>query len=114
MDNEQVAPAVGAIIGELRRVREEPLPEAELRKVKEYIKGHTLLSLERSGHVAHWGGWQELMLGRIETVDEALDRIEGVTSEDVRMLAGRIFKPELMRLAIVGPFKDATGFDTLL
>lgn len=113
VDNEQVAPAVGAIIGELRKVAEKQVPDAELRKVKEYIKGHTLLSLERSGHVAHWGGWQELMLGRIEPVDEALDRIEEVTSVDVQALASRIFTPEAMRLAIVGPFKDASGFDDL-
>jgi predicted Zn-dependent peptidase len=114
VDNEQVAPAARSIIKELYRIRDERVPEVELRKVKEYIKGHTLLSLERSGYVAHWGGWQELMLGRIETIDEVVDRIEEVTSEDVQTLAGRLFSPEAMRLAVVGPFKDSSFLDNLL
>lgn len=114
VDNEQVAPAVEAIIKELYRVRDERMPEGELRKVKEYIKGHTLLSLEHSGYVTHWGGWQELMLGRIESVDEVVEKIEEVTTEDVQALAGRLFRPEAVRLALVGPFKDAGVFDHLV
>jgi predicted Zn-dependent peptidase len=114
VDNEQVTPAVEAIISELRRVRDERIPGVELRKVKEYIKGHTLLSLERSGYVAHWGGWQELMLGHIESVDEVVEKIEEVTAEDVQALAARLFQPEAARLAVVGPFKDSGVFDHLL
>ena len=66
---DRVATALAAIIGELERVKDELVSDVELRKVKEYIKGNTLLSLERSGYVAHWGGWQELMLGRIESLN---------------------------------------------
>ncbi len=54
------------------------------------------------------------MLGRIETIDEVVDRIEEVTSEDVQTLAGRLFSPEAMRLAVVGPFKDGSFLDNLL
>jgi predicted Zn-dependent peptidase len=114
VDNEQVTPAVEAIIKELYRARDERMPEVELRKVKEYIKGHTLLSLERSGYVAHWGGWQELMLGHIESVDEVVEKIEEVTSEDAQALAAQLFQPEAIRLAVVGPFKDGGVFDHLL
>jgi predicted Zn-dependent peptidase len=114
VDNEQVTPAVEAIIKELSRIREERMTEVELRKVKEYIKGHTLLSLERSGYVAHWGGWQELMLGQIETVDEVIEKIEEVSTDDVQELAIRLFEPQAMRLAVVGPFKDTTVFDHLV
>jgi predicted Zn-dependent peptidase len=103
VDNERVGSALEAIMGELARVKNEPVPDVELRKVKEYIKGNTLLSLERSGYVAHWGGWQELMLGRIESMDEALDKIEQVTAAEVRDLANEIFTADAMRLAIVGP-----------
>jgi predicted Zn-dependent peptidase len=89
--------------------------DVELRKVKEYIKGNTLLSLERSGYVAHWGGWQELMLGRIESMDEALDKIEQVTSEQIRDLANELFVQDKMRLAIVGPTqKDEPQLEAIL
>jgi predicted Zn-dependent peptidase len=106
VDNDRVVPALDAIMEELRRVAQERVPEQELRKVKEFIKGHTMLSLERSGYVAHWAGWQELMLGRIDLVDDVLDKIEAVTADDVLELASRLFRTEHLALAIVGPVKS--------
>jgi predicted Zn-dependent peptidase len=90
-------------MGELKRISEEPVGETELRKIKEYIKGHTLLGLERSGYVAQWSGWQELMLGRIESVDETLEQIEAVTADHVLQLAQTLFKTEKLHLSLVGP-----------
>lgn len=107
VDSDQLVPAVQGILEELKRIREMEVPETELRKVKEYIKGHTLLSLERSGYVAHWGGWQELMLGEIQTVDDVLEKIEAVTSIDITRMSGELFKEERLNLAFVGPQKDA-------
>ena len=67
---------------ELERIKHEPVPAVELRKIKEYIKGNTLLSLERSTYVAHWAGWQELMLGTNSSLTEfVLDKIDEVTAE---------------------------------
>jgi predicted Zn-dependent peptidase len=106
VDNDRVIPALGAIMDELKRIAGERVPEQELRKVKEFIKGHTMLSLERSGYVAHWAGWQELMLGRIDLVDDVLAKIEEVTADDVLELASRLFRTERLALAVVGPVKS--------
>jgi predicted Zn-dependent peptidase len=110
VDNERVSDTLGAIMSELARVRETLVPAGELRKVKESIKGHTLLSLERSGYVAHWAGWQELMLDRIEAVDEVLERVEAVTAEDVLALAQRLFATEKLHLSVVGPSRGSAGY----
>ncbi len=106
VDNTQIEQALQAIMGEMGRIRGESVPEVELRKVKEYIKGHTLLSLERSGYVAHWNGWQELTLGRVQEVDEVLDCIEAVEAHHVGELAARLFREEHLRLAVVGSRKS--------
>ncbi|HUP26850.1 MAG TPA: pitrilysin family protein [Chloroflexia bacterium] len=106
IDNEMLAPALTAIVDELKRISAEAVPEIELRKVKEFIKGHTLLGLERSGYVAHWAGWQQLMLGRIDSVEEALERIEAVTAQDVQTLAGELFKTSNLHLSLVGPARS--------
>lgn len=102
VDNEHVLATLEAIMLELKRICDEKVPEIELRKVKEYIKGHTLLSLERSGYVAHWGGWQELMLRRIESVDDVLEQIEAVTADHVQSLAQSLFSTEKLHMAVVG------------
>lgn len=109
VDNSELLPAIEGILGEMARIKQEGVPDVELRKVKEYIKGHTLLSLERSGYVAHWGGWQELMLGYIQTVDDVLARVEAVSVGDVGELASRLFKEESLRLALVGPARDTAA-----
>jgi predicted Zn-dependent peptidase len=114
VDTDRLLPAVQGVLEELRRMRDTAVSETELRKVKEYIKGHTLLSLERSGYVAHWGGWQELMLGRIESVDAVLDKIESVTPDDVARLSMRLFREERLNLAFVGPQKDAEALRSAL
>jgi predicted Zn-dependent peptidase len=114
VDNERVDETIRAIIDELGRIKRERVPEIELRKVKEYIKGNTLLSLERSTYVAHWGGWQELQLGRIEPMDEVLDKIESVTAEQVQALANELFRTEHLHLALVGPARDTSVLQDLL
>ncbi|MDQ3928320.1 MAG: insulinase family protein [Chloroflexota bacterium] len=114
VDTDQLLPAVQGVLEELKRMRETAVSETELRKVKEYIKGHTLLSLERSGYVAHWGGWQELMLGRIESVDDVLDKIESVTPDDIARLSEQLFREERLNLAFVGPQKDAEALQSAL
>jgi predicted Zn-dependent peptidase len=114
VDNDRVEPALAAIMEELRRIKDEPVSDVEMRKVKEYIKGNTLLSLERSGYVAHWGGWQELMLDYIEHVDEVLEKIEAVTAEQVRDLAGDLFREDRMHLAVVGPARNEDDLQSRL
>src|SRR5688500_11354779 len=103
VDNDTVLPALSAIISEMRRIKDELVSETELRKVKEFIKGHTLLGLERSNYVAYWAGWQELMLNRIDSVELALERVEAVTVNDIRQLADELFTTENLHLAVVGP-----------
>ena len=85
-----------------------------MRKVKEYIKGHTVLSLERSGYVAHWAGWQELMLDRIDQVDDVLGRVEAITADQILDLAQRLFTTDKLHLAVVGPTKSAAAYRKVL
>lgn len=106
VDNDRLAPTLEVITAELARICEEAVGDVELRKVKEYLKGHTILGLERSTAIANWGAWQELMLGHIETVDDIVNHIEAVTVEDVRILAQRLFGQGALHLAVVGPAKD--------
>ncbi|MFL5735333.1 MAG: M16 family metallopeptidase, partial [Chloroflexia bacterium] len=114
VDNDHVADTLGAIMSELDKIRQEPVPEVELRKVKEYIKGHTVLSLERSGYVAHWAGWQELMLGRIDDVDDVLARVDSVSAEDVLALARGLFSTDKLHLAMVGPLNGKSAYRKVL
>jgi predicted Zn-dependent peptidase len=85
------------------------ITDAELDEAKEQLKGQIMLSLEStSGRMTRLGRG-ELMLGRVLSPDEIIARIDSVTPEQVRTLAGRLFLTEPKVLAAVGPVAD--GFD---
>lgn len=86
----------------------------ELNKAKEYIKGHLALSLEDTKEINNLLGESELMLGRIETPEEIFEGIDKVTVDDVVSLAKRRFVPEMLNLAIIGPFKDPFEFEKII
>ena len=115
VDNERVDSCLEGVLHQLDRVRQEPVSETELQKVKEYHKGHLLLALESSRSVAAWGGRQELLLDRIESVDEVLEQIDAVTPAQVQALAQRLFRTPQLNLSLVGPFEpDDARFPRLL
>jgi predicted Zn-dependent peptidase len=106
VEPEQVDPALEAILGEVDKLRQGPVPEAELRKVKEYVKGRTLLGLEDSSSVASWYATQELLTPELLTPDEAIERIEAVSIEDILRISQRVFSPRWPNLSYIGPDGD--------
>lgn len=90
------------------------IPSAEVEKAREYIKGRLQLRMEDSGAVSAWLGRQELLKGRIMTVDEVLSRIDRVTAEDLQRVAEDLFRPERFNLAVVGPFRGSGRFSAAL
>ena len=97
--------AIKAILQQLAKARD-GVSEAELSKAREMSMGGLLLSMEDSRKVAGWYGAQEVLTGKIMTIDDVKQAIENVTLEDIRRVAGDLFKAEKLNLAIVGPVKD--------
>ena len=86
------------------------IPAAELAKAREMAKGRIQLRMEDTRSVAGWLGSQELLLGRIETVDEVVARIDAVTMDELMDVAHRVLAPEQATLALVGPFESDEPF----
>jgi predicted Zn-dependent peptidase len=77
------------------------MPESELRRGKEQMKGSLILSLESTSSRMNRIGKNEMMLGQHYTLDETIARIEAVSLEDVERLARDLFTHEFA-LAMVG------------
>jgi predicted Zn-dependent peptidase len=54
------------------------------------------------------------MFGEILTPEQAMERVDAVTSDDVQELANELVLPEHLNLAIVGPYDDEERFRVLL
>lgn len=106
VDPDRIEECLAVVWAQLERLATEEVPAEELARAKEYNKGRILLRMEDSYGVASWYGAQELLLQRIEEVDEVIAQIEAVQPAGIRRLAASLFRRERLRLALVGPIAD--------
>jgi predicted Zn-dependent peptidase len=114
IDNNRVEKAIEIILKEYKKITQEKVSEAELKKAKDYIKGNTTLGLESSDAIATFVGAQEILTNKILTLEEKFAKIEAVTVDDIYKVARDIFQPKKLNLALIGPFKNKKKFDKLL
>lgn len=108
VDSERAPEAIRAVLVELDRLRQDPVPEAELRKAREYVKGRLVLGLEDSSAVSAWYGRQALLLDQILNQDEVLAAYDAVRAEDVQRLAQTLFSGNRLCMAAIGPFGEGS------
>lgn len=114
VDAERAPQAIRAILSEVDRLRQEPVPEAELNKTREYVKGRLVLGLEDSGAVSAWYGRQALLLDHILSPEEVLAAYDAVTAEDIQRLAQTLFTSDELYMSAVGPFGDGAELVDML
>lgn len=95
--------AVAAALAEVARLRTETVGDAELLRVRDFVKGRIELRLEHSRGVSSWLAGQELFLDRIRSVEELIAIIDGISAADIQRVAQLYLRPELAYLAAVGP-----------
>jgi predicted Zn-dependent peptidase len=95
-------------IEELRRLKEEPVPESELKRAKDQLKSNIVLGLESSSSRMSNLARQEMYFGRFFSVDEIIAEVNGVQAADVQALAQELFRPEAIALTILGNLGDLT------
>jgi len=105
---------IDAILQQLLRFREEPVPDTELTKAKELSKGRLLLRMEDSRNVSGWIGGQEILTGQILSVDEVISKIDAITADEIKDLAQELLVGERLRLAVVGPVSGEQSLEELL
>ncbi len=113
VDPKRVYAAVDTILAEVSRLKE-GVAEEELEKAKRLATGRMLLRMEDTRAVSSWFASQELLLGHVHEMDEVVESIESVTSEEVRSLANQLLTTEKLNMAVVGPHRGETRFQRSL
>jgi len=114
VDPKKADECIRAVRGELDRLRESLVPDEELTKAKEYIKGRMQLRMEDSRAVSSWNGGQELLRREIRSVDDVVNAIDAVTAQDIQRVAQDVIRDEKANLAVVGPYRSEDRFARLL
>jgi predicted Zn-dependent peptidase len=113
VEPKNLSTAIEAILNELKRLKKE-IPERELSKARELAKGRLLLRMEDTRSVVSWHGIQELLLGKVLSVDEVVSMIDSIQLEDLMRVAEKHIVNEGLNLAVVGPANDAHHINELL
>jgi predicted Zn-dependent peptidase len=100
--NEAVGEVIDLVVEELRGVKQAAVPDAELQRAKDHLKGSLMLSLEntasRMSHLAR----QEIYFDRQFGLDETLQGIERVTTKDVQRVAVDLFRGGSLSATVLG------------
>jgi predicted Zn-dependent peptidase len=100
--NDAVEQVVDLCVAELRAMKQGPVPESELRRAKDHLKGSLMLSLEntasRMSHLAR----QEIYFDRHFGLDETLEGVERVSADDVMRVAHDLFSGGPLAATVVG------------
>jgi predicted Zn-dependent peptidase len=99
---ESASKVVASITREFRQLKDELVPEEELRRAKDHLKGSLMLSLESTSSRMSNLARQEIYFHRFFTLDELMESIEAVTAEQVRTLAQTFFDTKQIALTVLG------------
>jgi predicted Zn-dependent peptidase len=93
---------VTMVMDEFRQLKNNPVPDEELRRAKDHLKGSLALSLETTGSRMSNLARQELFFGRFFTVDEMIASVEAVSKEQIQAIANDFFGTQQAGLTILG------------
>lgn len=105
VDLKRIDLAIKTILNELDKIKKEKISSAEIKKAKEYLKGHLILDLEDSQTQAGLYASKFLMQKKIETPKEMMAKIDQVEENELMALAKLLFDPKKLNLAVIGPFE---------
>ena len=89
------------VLKEFKKLREIKIKDKELEKVKAYIKGSTLLSLENTTNRMIRMANSLLYFNRIITVEEFLEEVNAITAEDLLKIANELLdKKKLIKVIL--------------
>jgi predicted Zn-dependent peptidase len=99
---ESAVKVVQSIVSEFRNLKAEAVPEEELRRSKDQLKGSLMLSLEASTARMSNLARQDMYFDRFYGMDELIEKIEAVTAQDLQEMASDFFRTESIAVTVLG------------
>ncbi len=106
IDNRKVKEAIGLILKELLRIKDNLVTDDEFRRAKDFYLGQLMLALEDTLDHMLWIGESTASLDRTYSPEEVIAEINKVGPQDIRQAARKIFRQQNLNLAAIGPLKD--------
>lgn len=102
VNEEKITETKKVIAEEEQKLVTRQVPNDEIIRAKELLKGHFLLSLEDSFDVAYLFGRKHIIEGEMANPDVVVKKIDAVTAEEVQQLAKEIFSTPRFTALVTG------------
>jgi predicted Zn-dependent peptidase len=109
---EDIAELAHLTVDELKRAGDD-MTEAEVLRARAQMKAGMLMGLESPSQRAERLARMLSIWGRVPTIDEAIAKIDGVSTQDVKDFAARMAGQAGTALALYGPAEAAPTLDAL-
>ncbi len=106
--------ALKCIIDEMNKMKLEGITEDELARTKAQIKGNLYLGMESVSSRMSRLGKTELSFGRVKTAEEAVEKLEKVTTEDVKRVMERLWVKDKISILTLGQKEFSLDFDSII
>lgn len=108
--------AIKVILGQFYKLLspKNGITDSELKKAKEFFKGHMALSMESTKWINYFFGHEEVAGAKLMTPEQVFKAIDKVEKDELLTVAAAIFKPEKVNLAMVGPYKSSAKFASVV
>jgi predicted Zn-dependent peptidase len=100
--NDSVGELIDVVIGELRRLKNEPLTDAELQRAKDHLKGNLMLGLESTSSRMSNLARQEMYFDRPYDLDDTLRGVEAVNHEVLGRVTDDLFSNGGLSATVLG------------
>jgi predicted Zn-dependent peptidase len=99
---ESAPKVVQSVLHEFREIKAGELPEEEVKRAKDQLKGNLMLSLESSTARMSNLARQEMYHDRFMGMDEVIEKVQEVSLEDVVQAANEMFQQEAIAVTVLG------------
>jgi predicted Zn-dependent peptidase len=99
---ESAPKVVQSVLREFREIKAGELPEEEVKRAKDQLKGSLMLSLESSTARMSNLARQEMYHDHFMGMDEIIAKVEAVTPEEVVQSANEMFRPDDIAVTVLG------------
>ncbi len=114
LDTGNLPKTLRLIVRELRRIKNAPPGERELRRARDFSIGQLELGLESPENQMNWIGEQWLGYGRIFNPAQIKRRLRLVSAAEIQAVARDFFQPDRLNLALVSPRSSSRDLMPLL
>ena len=98
-----VREVIDLVMAEMRGLARAPLPDEELRRARDHLKGSLVLGLESTASRMAQLARSEIYFGRQFELSEILARVDAITAADVQRVAADLFSNGNLAATVLGP-----------